>query len=168
MIGYIIMDAISDNVWFGMRNTGYKSNLTIDEKVLMSIVRAGEFYKRMVTAMFKKYDLSFPQYNILRVLDASEGGQSKITNVSRVMLVPAANMTGLAKRLEKGGFIIRKSDPADERSTVLEITGKAKTTLLNIELDRDRCLQTMLSGFSTEEKENLLDKAKKLMRSKPV
>jgi MarR family 2-MHQ and catechol resistance regulon transcriptional repressor len=70
-------------------------------------------------------------------------------------------MTGLAKRLEKGGFIVRKSDPADERSTVLEITEKGRTTLLNIELDKNMCLQTMLSGFSAEEKEDLFDKAKK-------
>jgi len=145
-----------------MRNEGYKSDLTTDEKMLMAIVRAGEFYKRMVTAMFKKHDLSFPQYNILRVLDASENSQSKITNVSRIMLVPAANMTGLAKRLEKSGFIIRKSDPRDERATVLEITGKGKTTLSDIEQDRDECLHTMLLGFSDEEKLDLLEKVKRL------
>lgn len=145
-----------------MQNTSYKSNLTVDEKLLMAIVRAGEFYKRTVTAMFKKYDLSFPQYNILRVLDASENGQSKITSVSRIMLVPAANMTGLAKRLEKAGFIIRKSDPNDERATVLEITEKGKQTLTSIENDRDKCLDMMLSGFSTDEKVELLNRVKML------
>jgi DNA-binding MarR family transcriptional regulator len=147
------------------KSESYKSNLTTDEKVLMAIVRAGEFYKRMVTSMFKKHGFSFPQYNILRVLDASKNGQSKITNVSRIMLVPAANMTGLAKRLEKGGFIVRKSDPYDERATILEITEKGKATLFNIEQDRDECLHMMLSGFSVEEKLELLEKAKGLMRA---
>jgi len=149
-----------------MQNKSYKSNLTADEKLLMAIVRAGEFYKRTVTAVFKKYDLSFPQYNILRVLDASENGQSKITSVSRIMLVPAANMTGLAKRLEKAGFINRKSDPNDERATILEITDKGRKTLLDIEKDRDRCINLMLSVFSNEEKIEFLDYIKRLAPGK--
>ncbi len=147
-----------------MNNPGYRSDLTTDEKVLMAVVRAAETYKRAVSAMFKRHGLSFPQYNILRVLEASENGQSRITNVSRIMLVPVANMTGLAKRLEKGGYIERKSDPRDERATVLEITAKGKATLSAIEKDRDTCLDTMLQGFSATEKSDLLEKVRRLLK----
>ncbi len=147
-----------------MKAKTYRSDLTTDEKILMSVVRAAETYKRMVSAMFKEYGLSFPQYNILRVLDASDNGQSRITLVSRIMIVPVANMTGLAKRLEKGGFIVRKSDPADERVTVLEITEKGITALAGIEKKRDKCIETMLKGFSGEEKCDLFDKVKKLLQ----
>jgi DNA-binding MarR family transcriptional regulator len=147
-----------------MKAKTYRSDLTTDEKILMSVVRAAETYKRMVSAMFKEYGLSFPQYNILRVLDASDNGQSRITLVSRIMIVPVANMTGLAKRLEKGGFIVRKSDPADERVTVLEITEKGITALAGIEKKRDKCIETMLKGFSGEEKRDLFDKVKKLLQ----
>ncbi len=146
-----------------MNDKAYRSDLTTDEKVLMGIVRVAETYKRMVSSMFKKHGLSFPQYNILRVLDASEKGQSRITNVSRIMLVPGANMTGLAKRLEKAGFIVRKSDPNDERATVLEIAVKGKETLTAIESDRDRCLETMLQGLSVTEKTNLLETLRRLL-----
>jgi DNA-binding MarR family transcriptional regulator len=45
---------------------------------------------------------------------------------------------------------------------VLEITGKGKTTLSDIEQDRDECLHTMLLGFSDEEKLDLLEKVKRL------
>jgi DNA-binding MarR family transcriptional regulator len=151
------------SVRLNMEDKAYRSDLTTDEKVLMGIVRAAETYKRMVSSMFKKHGLSFPQYNILRVLDASENGRSRITNVSRIMIVPVANMTGLAKRLEKGGFILRKSDPHDERATVLELTPKGKRTLAALEADRDRCLQTMLAGFTAKEKNDLLGKVKKLL-----
>ena len=99
-----------------------RSDPNLDENIMIAVVRAAETFKRMVSAIFRKYDLSFPQYNVLRVLDASKGGQSRITDVSRTMLVPGANMTGLAKRLEKNGFIVRKSDPNDERVTVLVVS----------------------------------------------
>jgi len=78
----------------------YVSDLSSNEKVLIAIVRAAENFKRTHTAIFRKYGLSFPQYNVLRVLDASRNGRNKISGVSRIMLVPGANMTGIAKRLK--------------------------------------------------------------------
>jgi DNA-binding MarR family transcriptional regulator len=143
----------------------YQSDLCADEKVLMAVVRMAEVFKRSVSATFRKYKLSFPQYNVLRVLDASKDGQGRITNVSRIMLVPGANMTGIAKRLEKGGFLTRSSDPNDERVTLLRITPKGKTMLTKIEKERDQHMQAMLLGFSEEEKEELLDKVRRLIRN---
>lgn len=124
-----------------------------------------EVFKRSVSATFRKYKLSFPQYNVLRVLDASKDGQSRITNVSRIMLVPGANMTGIAKRLEKSGFLARTSDPKDERVTLLRITPKGKAMLARIEKERDQHMHTMMKGFSEKEKRELLDKVKRLIRN---
>ncbi len=131
----------------------------------MAIVMAAESFKRVASAIFKRFNLSFPQYNILRVLDASTEGKSRITEVSRVMLVSCANMTGLAKRLEKRGFIRRKSDPKDERVTLLEIEPKGKSTLSEIEVARDRILEDMLNGFSEGDKEKLLELVRRLVRN---
>jgi DNA-binding MarR family transcriptional regulator len=143
----------------------YVSDLSTDEKVLMAMVRAAEIFKRTHSAIFRNYGLSFPQYNILRVLDASRNGINRISEVSRIMLVPGANMTGLTKRLEKNGFIIRKSDPKDERVTLLEITPKGKKTLKNIEQEKDRSTEIMLKGFSQEDIRDFLDKLKRLIRN---
>ena len=56
----------------------YKSDLSTDEKVLMAIVRAAEVFKRNHSTVFRNYGLSFPQYNVLRVLEASKNSQNKI------------------------------------------------------------------------------------------
>ena len=131
----------------------------------MAIVRAAERFKRAISALFRNYHISFPQYNILRVLDASTAGRSRITEVSRIMLVPGANITGLAKRLEKSGFIQRKSDPKDERVTLLEITPQGKNALAEIEMKRDQLLEKMLKGFLAKEKKELLDMVRRLLRN---
>ena len=81
------------------------------------------------------------------------------------MLVPSANITGLAKRLEKDGFIIKRPDPGDERVTILEITPKAKRTLKNIEADKDARLELMLHNLSHDEKIQLLGKIKRILRT---
>ena len=148
-----------------MAERTYKSDLSTDEKVLMAIVRAAETFKRAHSTIFRDYGLSFPQYNVLRVLDASTDGQNKISDVGRIMLVPGANMTGIAKRLEKNGFIMRKSDPSDERVTILEITPKGKRTLKNIEKEKDRCLEILLKGFSKKEKEQIQSYIMRLIKN---
>lgn len=143
----------------------YVSDLNTNEKVLMAMVRAAEIFKRTHSAVFRNYGLSFPQYNVLRVLDASRDGMNKISEVSRIMLVPGANMTGIGKRLEREGFLIRKSDPNDERVTILEITPKGRRTLKNIEQEKDRSIETILRGFSQKDKTEFLDKLKRLIKN---
>ena len=143
----------------------YKSDLSSDEKVLMAIVRAAEIFRRNHAAVFRNYGLSFPQYNVLRVLDASKKSQNKMSDVSRIMLVPSANITGLAKRLVQAGFIIKKPDSKDERVTILEITPKGKRTLRNIEAEKDERLESMLKHLSKNEKFDLLDKIKRIVKN---
>lgn len=143
----------------------YKSDLSIDEKVLMAIVRAAEFFKRSHSSVFKNFGLSFPQYNVLRVLEASKNGQNRISDVSRIMLVPGANITGIAKRLAKDGFIIKKSDPHDDRVTILEITPKGKRALKNIKRQKDNRLKLMLKNLSSKQKRDLIDKIKLILKN---
>jgi MarR family 2-MHQ and catechol resistance regulon transcriptional repressor len=81
------------------------------------------------------------------------------------MLVPGANMTGIAKRLERDGFLIRKSDAKDERVTILEITPKGRRTLKNIEGKKNHSIETLLKGFSRKDKAELVDKIKQLLRN---
>lgn len=143
----------------------YKSDLSSDEKVLMAIVRAAEFFKRSHSSVFKNFGLSFPQYNVLRVLEASKNGQNRISVVSRILLVPGANITGIAKRLAKDGFIIKKSDPHDDRVTILEITPKGKRALKNIKRQKDNRLKLMLKNLSSKQKRDLIDKIKLILKN---
>ena len=148
-----------------MSKRNYTSNLSLDAKVLMGIVRLAETFKRIHSTVFRNYGLSFPQYNVLRVLEASNKGENTIGNVSGIMLVPGANITGIAKRLVKEAFIIKKSDPHDERVTILKITAKGKNTLKKIEEEKDEWLAIMLNDLSRTEKNDFLDKVRRIQRS---
>jgi DNA-binding MarR family transcriptional regulator len=139
-----------------MPTFSYRSNLNLDEKVMVTIVRIAELFKKDSSTIFKNYGLTFPQYNVLRVLDGSETGQNTITNIGKVLLVTGANMTGIAKRLEKNGFLIRKGDPNDERVTLLEITPKGRQTLNNISESKDKNIERYMEDFTNEEKDLLL------------
>ena len=147
-----------------MNEYSYKNDLSEDEKVLMAVVRTAEIFKRNHSAVFRNYGLSFSQYNILRVLDASANGQNKMSEISRIMLVAGANITGIAKRLASDGFIIKKSDPTDERVTILEITPKGKNALKNIAKEKNEWLEVMLADLSRSERLDLLEKIRRIIR----
>ncbi|MFH1033410.1 MAG: MarR family transcriptional regulator [Pseudomonadota bacterium] len=149
-----------------MGNGGYSSNLSLNEKLLMGVVRVAENFKKRSSAIFKNYGLTFAQYNVLRVLNSSPGGANTVTNVGKIMLVTGANMTGLAKRLERDGYLIRKSHPHDERVTLLEISPKGRQALLNIDKEKEENLQYYLGSFDDDQKLALLEQLK-LMASKP-
>jgi DNA-binding MarR family transcriptional regulator len=142
---------------------GYRSDLDLDEKVMVGIVRASELFKKESSAIFKNYGLTFSQYNVLRILDGTPRGQNTVTNVSRIMLVSGPNMTGLAKRLEKNGFIMRKRDEKDERVTLLEITPKGKQSLININKEKDENIKEYVKSFSEDEKNQMLDGIKRIL-----
>jgi len=146
---------------------GYKGDLGINEKLMVAIVRASESYKKGADAIFRNYGLTFSQYNVLRVLNNSPNGKNTITNASRIMIVSGANMTGIAKRLEKNGFIIRKSDANDERITLLEITPKGRQALLNICVEKDEIIKTYLRSFSEEEIIRVLEDIKRIFKKSP-
>jgi DNA-binding MarR family transcriptional regulator len=148
-----------------MRN--YKNDMSIDEKVLMAIVRVAERFKKEASAVFKEAGLTFSQYNVLRVLDASDDGENTVRNVNRIMLVSGANMTGITKRLEKAGFIIRKGDPNDERLKRLEITAKGSQVLKDIAEEKERNITRFLENYSTEQKEQVLAMLRQILSQTP-
>lgn len=137
---------------------------TLSEKILLGFVRLAEYLKREQAAVFKRYGLTFTQYNMLRVLDSSEQGRNALSNVSRTMLVGASNLSGLVKRLEKKGFIVRKRHPNDERVTIVEITQKGRQTLRSLDKDKDKDLERILAPISEEDRWFILKKIKQTLK----
>ena len=131
----------------------------------MAIVRAAELFKKESSAVFSKYGLTFSQYNILRVLDRSETGQKNISDIRSTMLVSGSRITGLAKRLEKKGLLIKRSNTSDERTKILEITPKGSETLKNIFQEKEEHLKKYLSKYSDDQKKEFFEAIKSILRS---
>ncbi|MBI5249069.1 MAG: MarR family transcriptional regulator [Desulfomonile tiedjei] len=147
-----------------MSETAYLSDMSIDERVMMAIVRVAERFKKNSSALVNNWGLTFPQYNLLRVLDASANGQNTMKNVNRIMLVSSANMTGIAKRLEKTGFITRTSDPNDDRSKRLQITPQGIEVLKAISDHKERNVKRYLIKYTDEQKTELLETLRGILK----
>ncbi|MDP2646427.1 MAG: MarR family transcriptional regulator [Desulfobacterales bacterium] len=152
-----------------MARGDYINDLTPDEKMVIAIVRVSESLKKKYTVLLENYGLTFPQYTVLRALKSSFNGENTLTNIRKIMLVSGANMTGIARRLEKKGFILRRPDPHDDRIKLLQITPKALQTLKNVMDDKNKFLVDALSdlteGSKAEVKSHLRQVMKRLKTS---
>lgn len=150
------------------RNWGeynYKNDMDAEEKVIAALLRASEMVKKDLDTTYKNYGLTFSQYNVLRILNNSKNQQNTVSNTSKIMLVSSSNITGLTKRLEKNGLILRKQDPGDERITILEITPKGARILDNIQEAHISKISKYLAGLSREKETTLLEDLKQIYRS---
>ncbi|MFH0999001.1 MAG: MarR family transcriptional regulator [Pseudomonadota bacterium] len=149
-----------------MSDSGYKNDMSIDERVMMAIVRLAERFKKESSLYLKSYDITFPQYNVLRVLDASKNGLNTMKNVNRIMLISSANMTGITQRLEKIGYINRKNAPEDDRLKYLEITPKGRLVLKNISDRKEEVVKKYLQKYSDDKKSEVLALLREILNLK--
>lgn len=133
-----------------MAKNDFIDDLTTNEKVMIWMYRASEYFKKESTAVLADYGLTFSQYNILRAVNQSKNGENNLTNIRKIMLVSGANITMISKRLEKKGFLKRETDPNDERVKILKITTKGKRILNEIVKVKTRYFDDVLDNFPEE------------------
>ena len=134
-----------------------KTSLSLDETFMMAIVRASERFKRESAAIFAVHGLSFSQYNVLRLLDSRPQGRGSISGVSRRLLVSTPNLSGIAKRLEKAGFVDRFRDESDERRTILALRPAGRRVLAEIGPRQEANVRSFLAACPPELKQSALD-----------
>jgi DNA-binding MarR family transcriptional regulator len=130
---------------------------SIEIRIIMELIKLGEKYKKEETKNFRKHGLTFAQHNLLCILEAGRKGQNSMTHVSGKMVTTGGNLTGIAKRLEKGGLLLRKKDPLDERKTILEIRPQGRKKLNALRSEREKGAKELLANLSREKKAELLE-----------
>jgi DNA-binding MarR family transcriptional regulator len=99
----------------------------------LAIVRAAEELQRGAVELFKDYDLSLAQYNVLRILRGAGPAGATCGDVAGSLIRHDPDVTRLLDRLDTRGLIERGRDPKDRRIVRTKIT-KAGAALL-AELD---------------------------------
>ncbi len=138
--------------------------MELNETVMIFIVMASELFKKKSSAILKQYGLTFSHYKVLQYLVTCEQGRDTVGKVSKKMMVTGANMTGVARRMEKAALIERKSDARDERLTMLQITSRGREILAAIRQIQEQHGDAYLKAYSQEQKEEVLSVLKHIVR----
>lgn len=112
--------------------------------------------------LMRKYDVTLSQWAVLAIVWEHEGIRS--SDLQEILHVKVSTASGVIKRMEKKGLIVRKKNKEDRREMHLYSTELSKNMAVEVVETVKELNREMLHGFSAEEKElfmNLMDRAYK-------
>ena len=124
-----------------------------DQVVEIMPVIAREFYKKQ-TGEFYKMKITMPQFVVLEILHRE--GQSRMTDLARLINVSTAAMTGIVDRLVRDGYVARASDPDDRRIIKVDLTAKGSRAVENIIDQRKQIFSRIFGVLSEDERDQYL------------
>ncbi|HIT31361.1 MAG TPA: MarR family transcriptional regulator [Candidatus Enterenecus stercoripullorum] len=119
------------------------------------LYRAFHIQRKWVRSNMQKLGVGAGQPKLLVYLSAH--GPCHQKQLADYFDVDPANVSRMIDSLEKGGFVLRKTDEQNRRRDLVEVTEKGRQTGA---CWRSRCReveQIMLRGFTSEEKEHFAD-----------
>jgi DNA-binding MarR family transcriptional regulator len=105
-----------------------------------SVMRVQQIMLREVEAVLKPLGLTFARYEVLMLLSFSRAGSLPVGKMGERLQVHPASVTNAVDRLELDGYVVRRSNPADGRGVLAELTAAGRaladraTATLNAEV----------------------------------
>lgn len=133
-----------------------------EQEAYLNLVRVNDQLQIHFGRLFRTRGITIQQYNILRIL-RGEGKPLPILEIAQRMVTVVPGITGLVDRLEKAGMAARKRCHEDRRVIYVEITGKGKQLLADLDqpvLELHRRLMGHLTRAELKELIRLLEKAR--------
>lgn len=131
------------------------------QKAVINIRYTSNFLGNIQTHFMSKFDLSMPQFNILRILRGAKG-DINVNTVKDRMIEKSPNTTRLMDKLIDKGLIQRSRCKEDRRVVYVRITENGLKLLQEIDENKDVVSLTManLTDDEANALSDLLDKVR--------
>ncbi len=137
------------------------STLDFPTKTVINLMYTTRIMEEAVSSVLKEYDLTTPQYNVLRILRGQKGTPASLSCIQERMVDKNSNTTRLVDKLIKKSFADRRICPHNRRKVEIIITESGLDLLKKLDpVTRDTNAK-MLENLTKKEIEtlnNLLDK----------
>ena len=153
----VAKDSRLEYFWTQVREFGkkYKKFNWPSVEVLLNFIRTYDALMDHFSKWMLAYGLSPAVFNMLMILSRSSGKKLKQHEISKLLLVSRANVTGLVNTLVRKGLAEREPDEKDRRAWRITITEKGKTLLETYLPHHYAEVSRIFSGFSRAEKKEL-------------
>lgn len=130
------------------------------QKVFINLMYTYHWHMERSTGIFKPFDLTPQQYNVLRILNGRYPEAIPVGEVKAVLLDKNPDMTRLGDRLVQKGLIQRDFNQQNRREVLLSITPQGIELLAKMQpaLEQAAAQWDQLSPEEAETLSNLLDK----------
>ncbi len=129
-------------------------------RLTVNLIYTANWLLHKQTGLFRAFDLSPQQYNVLRILRGSAPVPVKVSEITERMLDKTSNVSRLVDKLLEKNLVERKSCPSDRRAVHILITGKGLEVLKEIDPLTSELESTLynLDSGEADELSRLLDK----------
>ena len=97
---------------------------SLEQEVVLNVMRTAGSLRQGTSELLKPFDLSAPQYNVLRILRGAGDEGLPCSEVGDRLVTRDPDVTRLLDRLEKRGLIERGRSSKDRRVVTATITKK--------------------------------------------
>lgn len=127
----------------------------MDKHIGMYFKKISEKLEKKANENLGKRELTFTQGKVLWYLHKHSGETVTLSDVAKFLDCTHATVSGLVSRLEKKGYLRVEADNNDHRAKNLFLTEKEMTKFRAMQEHRNLMEETLLHGFSEEEKNQL-------------
>ena len=153
----VVKDPRLDYYWTQVREFGkkYEKFSWPSVEVLLNFLYTYDVLMVHFSRLMADCDLSPAVFNVLMILSRGSGKKFKQHDISKLLLVSRANVTGLVNALVRNGLAKREPDRNDRRAWLVTITPRGRT-LLEAYLPRHYAeIHRVFSEFKPKEKKEL-------------
>lgn len=137
---------------------GLKKDFThLPHEALLNLYYTSSLLKKTADAFFRDHGLTDVQFNLMMLLYHQADLDEGLTQVelSHMMLVNRANITGLVDRMEKAGLVERRAVPGDRRYNTVVLTPHGKDLLVKVQDDYRQTVERLMGGITSTEMRQL-------------
>lgn len=124
------------------------------QKAILNIIYTYNYLTGVMTEVFKQFDITRQQYNVLRILRGQYPNPAAINLIKDRMLEKMSDTSRIVERLRLKGLIQREGRKSDKRSAEITITAEGLALLKKMQGPVD-ALEGVMAGLSIEETKEL-------------
>ena len=129
---------------------------------IQQIIRTGHWITDRVSTELKEFDITEPQYNVLRILRGRKGEPANVGQIQEAMIQRTSNVTRIVDKLVKKGLVSRQECPTNRRKMDVKITKVGIVFLEKLDKKVQDFHLPMQQNLTPEEANTLTELIKKL------
>jgi len=141
-----------------------EQTLPPSRKLLLSILHTTNLINDKISEALKPFDISIPQFNVLRILRGQKGKPSNLSTIQERMVSKMSNTTRIVDKLITKGYAERVICAENRRKVEITITSKGLDFLKEIDPIIDKTEDIITENLTASEIEDLSFNLQKLLK----
>ncbi|MFO8146571.1 MAG: MarR family winged helix-turn-helix transcriptional regulator [Bacteroidota bacterium] len=133
------------------------SQLPPSRRLLISLLYTANLINDQIGEALKPFDISIPQFNVLRILRGQKGKPANLSTIQDRMVSKMSNTTRLVDKLILKELVERVICEKNRRKVEISITQKGMNLLTRIDPVVDSAEKAITNNLSTDEMEKMTE-----------